>query len=1569
MKSNMLRLASRALAAGCTFLIASSAAFALDPVTNVDTGFTYATITAAIDDAATLDGHTIQIAAGNFEEQVVVDKALTLVGAGCGVTVIQSPTTLTSSFGTPANFPVVFVNEKNATIQDLTVDGLGRGNANYRFVGIGYWNGGGLVQDVCVVGVQDTPFSGLQHGVGVYSNNDTGGPYALELDNVTVTGFQKTGVALNGDGLAVDVHDCTTTGAGPTAVTAQNGIQVSFGAGGTVADCKISEMSYTPATFVASGLLTFDSPGVDASGLNGANAITNVQAPVSWYDTNGSMDGIGVVGGADYGPIFIYNSTASAATRSTRRFVAAEPFDGTNDAMRRRAAERAGTRSSYTVSVTNSCLTGIDLAGSVGIFAYTEGGPLDVTATNNVVHDWDYGFYNYGAGSNLTASLNSIAGNATAGYENELAAAQSATLNWWGAANGPSGDGAGSGDAVNGGNVTFTPFLQSGFNTSAGCGFAPVLPVTNVDTGFTYATITAAIDAAPTLDGHTLQIAAGNFEEQVVVNKELTLVGAGCGVTVIQSPTTLTASFGTPANFPVVFVDGNNATIQDLTVDGLGRGNSNYRFVGIGYWNGGGLVQDVCVVNVQDTPFSGLQHGVGVYSHNDSGGPYALELDNVTVTGFQKTGVALNGDGLTVDVHDCTTTGAGPTAITAQNGIQVSFGAGGTVADCKISEMSYTPATFVASGLLTFDSPGVDASGLNGANAITNVQAPVSWYDTNGSMDGIGVVGGADYGPIFIYNSTASAATRSTRPFVAAEPFDGTNESMARSAAERAGTRSSYTVSVTNSCLTGIDLAGSVGIFAYTEGGPLSVTATNNVVHDWDYGFYNYGAGSDLTASLNSIAGNATAGYENELAAAQSATLNWWGAADGPSGDGAGSGDAVNGGNVTFTPFLQSGVNTSAGCGFTPAVHTITSTAGSGGSIVPLGATTVYEGGSQTYTITADSCFLIADVLVDGVSVGALASYTFTSVTADHTIDASFTSATYLITATAGPGGVIAPVGAVTSPGVSEEFGGATLPAGWASAPWTGGTSTVAGGVLTVDGARANPEPYATSAETSMEFVATFVAEAFVHAGLGGGNHLPSGEVFNTSPWAIFSTGASGTALQARVWNGGPMIDFTVPGSWLGVPHRYRIDWNVSSVDFFIDGALVHTVAEAISGPMRPAFSDFNFNGTSLTVDWVRVNPYPVVCGEDLSFTITPDPCYGVADVLVDGVSVGAVTSYSFTNVTANHTIEASFTPAPPTITASANPGGTISPSGAVPVSCGADQTFTITPDSCHLVGDVLVDGASVGAVTTYTFTNVTVNHTIDVTFTPLTYTITSSAGPNGTITPLGPTTVNCGADQAFTITPAACYQVADVLVDGVSVGAVTTYTFTNVTGNHTISATFLFSNFTLTVTVVGSGSVSSIPSNPTYICGTPVLLTAVPGFGYAFSGWSGDATGSLNPIIVVMDGNKNITATFVDVATAVAENLLGSERPMGVYPNPSTIGDTQVVYRAPSTGTMEIAVFDVTGKLVRQLASGTQPSGIRSLTWNGRDENGVAVSTGTYFVRMTSQAAGTMTKRVVLIR
>ncbi len=73
----------------------------------------------------------------------------------------------------------------------------------------------------------------------------------------------------------------------------------------------------------------------------------------------------------------------------------------------------------------------------------------------------------------------------------------------------------------------------------------------------------------------------------------------------------------------------------------------------------------------------------------------------------------------------------------------------------------------------------------------------------------------------------------------------------------------------------------------------------------------------------------------------------------------------------------------------------------------------------------------------------------------------------------------------------------------------------------------------------------------------------------------------------------------------------------------------------------------------------------------------------------------------------------------------------------------------------------------------------------------PVTFTITSSAGTGGTISPLGAVTVNQGSDRTFSITPNSGYQISGINVDGSSVGTSSPYTFTNVTSDHTIAASF----------------------------------------------------------------------------------------------------------------------------------------------------------------------------------
>ena len=146
-------------------------------------------------------------------------------------------------------------------------------------------------------------------------------------------------------------------------------------------------------------------------------------------------------------------------------------------------------------------------------------------------------------------------------------------------------------------------------------------------------------------------------------------------------------------------------------------------------------------------------------------------------------------------------------------------------------------------------------------------------------------------------------------------------------------------------------------------------------------------------------------------------------------------------------------------------------------------------------------------------------------------------------------------------------------------------------------------------------------------------------------------------------------------------------------------------------------------------------------------------------------------------------------------ITATAGEGGTIDPAGSVIVAEGTSQTFTITPETNYVIDTVTVDNQVLDAAEyadgTYTFANVIGDHTIDVTFRSTLHTVTAMAGEGGTITPSGAQTVHEGDDIAFTVTPDEGYVVADVKVDGASVGKVDSYTFSNVTADHTIEVAF----------------------------------------------------------------------------------------------------------------------------------------------------------------------------------
>ncbi len=404
----------------------------------------------------------------------------------------------------------------------------------------------------------------------------------------------------------------------------------------------------------------------------------------------------------------------------------------------------------------------------------------------------------------------------------------------------------------------------------------------------------------------------------------------------------------------------------------------------------------------------------------------------------------------------------------------------------------------------------------------------------------------------------------------------------------------------------------------------------------------------------------------------------------------------------------------------------ITASAGANGSISPSGAMAVTRGANQTFTITPNTGYTIASVLVDGVDQGTIGAYTFTNVQAIHTISATFTIMTYTITASAGTGGTISPSGAV-----------------------------------------------------------------------------------------VVNYGASQT------------------------------------------------------------------------------------------FTISPSFGYDILQVTVDGVNQGALSSYTFNSVQANHTIAATFTASVYTITATAGANGTISPTGAVSVTHGNNQTFTFTPNSGYVVDQVTIDGgAPVAAGASYTFTNVTANgHTIAITFKPApTVTITASAGANGTISPSGAVPVTQGTNQTFAITANSGYRVSRVLVDGASMGAITTYTFTNVTVTHTISAEFISTDFIAFYKFDESSGTSAYDWSGNGYTGTTSAMTTT-------SGW----TSGLIDNCLQFGTTANVYAQRVTMPT-ITGSYTGFTMSMWVYPE-STSGK----YLYYNTGTGDGAL--------RILISGTEAS------------------------------------------
>ncbi|MDR3263429.1 MAG: InlB B-repeat-containing protein [Clostridiales bacterium] len=391
----------------------------------------------------------------------------------------------------------------------------------------------------------------------------------------------------------------------------------------------------------------------------------------------------------------------------------------------------------------------------------------------------------------------------------------------------------------------------------------------------------------------------------------------------------------------------------------------------------------------------------------------------------------------------------------------------------------------------------------------------------------------------------------------------------------------------------------------------------------------------------------------------------------------------------------------------------------------------------------------------------------------------------------------------------------------------------------------------------------------------------PTKDNYNFDGW-FDNAGLSGTAVDFPYKANG---DITLYAAWKVVEYSifYILDGGINHSD----NPLTYTYYDSDIEIKKPSKSGYTFLGwtgdgisltlpyvitsgskgiLTLTANWAEhftitasVNGtggtiFPdgnvsAIIGDDRTFDIAPNVGHYIADVFVDGVSVGAVSSYTFYNVTSNHTITADFDINLFNIYAYAGQGGTISPNGTVIVPYDGSQAFTAEPITDYKFSYFLIDESIIyTSDNIYTFANATANHMIVAYFELIPaadYTITASATSiidvGSTISPVGNVSVLYGADRIFTFSLNGD-EVLSIIVDGnalsdieIAYAVSNGYTFYNVAANHTIRVSFIPAGATTFAVTATSGANGSITPNGvvSILAGQEQLYNFTPNGGY----------------------------------------------------------------------------------------------------------------------------------------
>ena len=258
----------------------------------------------------------------------------------------------------------------------------------------------------------------------------------------------------------------------------------------------------------------------------------------------------------------------------------------------------------------------------------------------------------------------------------------------------------------------------------------------------TFTTIQAAIAASAPNDTVVVCNTGLPFNEQVVISKAITLEGQ-TGAEIQPNPlvaNTASLTSGNPIAAAIWVTPGTTGVIiSGLIVDGSLNGITGClpNPIGIYFQNASGTVSHNAVRYFElGAGLEGCQAGIGIFAQTDgSGGMATVTAHANSVHDFQKTGIVGNEAGTTLTATANIVTGLGPSPNIAQNGIQIGFGATGSISGNTVSNVSYSPCSSVANcsgsatGILLYDPSGAIATHNNN---VSSTQGAVVYFSVNG---------------------------------------------------------------------------------------------------------------------------------------------------------------------------------------------------------------------------------------------------------------------------------------------------------------------------------------------------------------------------------------------------------------------------------------------------------------------------------------------------------------------------------------------------------------------------------------------------------------------------------------------------------------------------------------------------------------------------------------------------------------------------------------------------------------------------------------------------------------------